>query len=73
MSTLAPLVTVHSLPVIFTDGVSSVVELRFTVADDLTDEGYRAWSLQLPAEMAKRLATRLMAVGYEIEPEDDRR
>jgi hypothetical protein len=73
MTPLAPLVTVHSLPVIFDDGVSNVVELRFTVADDFCEEGYRAWSLQLLAESAKRLASRLMAVGYEIEPEDDRR
>jgi len=72
MSTLAPLVTVHSLPVIFDSGVSQVVELRFTVPDDFCEEGYRAWSLQLPAESAKRLAAQLMDVGYEIEPEDDR-
>jgi hypothetical protein len=73
MSTLAPLVTVHEQPVIFDTGVASVVELRFTVPDDFCEEGYRAWSLQLPAESAKRLACRLMGVGYEIEPEDDRR
>ncbi len=70
MSTLAPLVTVHQLPIIFHDGVSSVVELRFTVADDFTETGFRCWSLQLPAESAKRLACRLMAVAYQIEPED---
>jgi hypothetical protein len=72
MTPLAPLVSVHQLPIIFHDGVSSVVELRFTVADDFTEEGYRCWSLQLPAESAKQLACRLMAVGYAIEPEDDR-
>lgn len=70
MSTLAPLVSVHTLPVIFDDGVSSVVELRFTVPD--FGEGPRVWSLQLPAAGAKELAVRLLAVGYRIEPEDDR-
>jgi hypothetical protein len=72
VSTLAPLVTVHSLPIIFQDGVSNVVELRFTVPDDFCEEGYRAWSLQLPAGGAKALAVQLLAVGYRIEPEDDR-
>lgn len=69
---LAPLVTVHQLPIIHTNGVTSLVEFRFREPDDFDETGWRETRFFVNAATAKVFAAQVLCVAYDIEPEDDR-